>query len=1362
MTEEKFVHLHNHSYFSLLDGLSSTEDLVECASDLGYKSLALTDHGSCAGLFQFQKACEKKGIKPILGMEAYVTDDHSIAEKIEVEGQKRSPAMYHLVLLAKNKVGYKNLIFLSSFGYIHGFYYRPRIDFDILKEHSEGLIVTSACAAGEISPWLEKDREDKAEEVANRYREVFGDDFYIEIMSHSYKGDKTQEEREKKLASRLYKLSKKLGIKAICTQDTHYARKEDWEAHDVLLSIQTLDTIKNPNRMTFSSDDFYLKPYEQMAELYKKAPELLSNTVEIADKIETGLIEASEDLLPNFELPDGFKKEEDYLKELVKNGMKEKGLINKPEYRERVKYEMSVITKCNYTKYFLILWDIINFARSEGIRVGPGRGSAVSSLCLYVLGITKLDPIKYGLIFERFLNPDRISPPDVDIDFDYDRREEVYNYIVQKYGTEYCSQIGTYNKLMARQAIRSTVKALDLGKDWDIMQEKKAKNPDAKVEETKNSLDLADRIAKMVPFKAGTKIQGAMKSVEELRRAMHKYPQLLAAVLKIEGTLKSAGVHPAGILVCKDPVIEHVPLRVSNGVICSQYDGPEVEYLGLLKFDLLALKTLTVVEKTVQDIKRRHKKVVDVDSLEPEDPEVFKIFNGEDPRKDTRGVFQFEASGISRLLAAIHVDRFEDMIVANALYRPGPLGAGVHDMYCNFKHGRQEIKYLHPKMGEALKDTYGIMCFHPNQIVYTDTGPVEMFKVKHHNVYCLKNSRLGKDVPSKDAFINGRKEVYRYTLSNGREIWCTKDHKILTDNGYKQIDDIYSKGGTIPYKLGRISDKKTDPITLKKNYLLGALIGDGNTKACSPILCVGKDKEYGEKVADMYKLIYGKDACSSLFYATRSWYVRFTNSSNCNKFGNCKSNGLMNELREMNIDCLSKHKFIPFSHVCFTRDSFLALLAGLIDTHGSIQKDIYYSSSSHKLLIDFEYIMWRLGYTTYRSHHTVHVYESASLFKEIKKYLIKKKNSLVPTCNGQRIKLDSKIVSKFLKSKIGKSSQREFCKKYRINRSTLRRILKCINSTCQKQSVDGILSNDEINEAKVLTVDGRDYFERCEVYDLSMPSSEHNFMIADGIVAHNCFQENIMKISQVLAGFTGAQADTLRKAVGKKIPELLKKQKELFVKGCIKNGVKADIAEKIFAQIDYFAGYGFNKSHSAAYAFLAYQTAWLKRYYPVEFMCNLLTNEINDEDKLRLYLNQASKMEIICMPEDINESGLEFKIQVGYHSNGEEMSVLRKPLTGLKGVGGKAVKNIVDNQPFSDLEDFLKKIDARLVNSAVFAKLAKSGCMKEAFGLPEEHLLSRYEEVKKKINKEKKVRAKQEKKMAKFQGQSLFDSEPKF
>lgn len=711
MANEKFVQLHNHSHFSLLDGMSSIKGMVSCAADMGYKSLALTDHGTCAGLYSFQKACKEKGIKPILGMEGYICQDHTIKEKSDNE-------LYHILLLAKNSIGYKNLIYLSSLGNIQGFYYKPRIDLNVLEAHREGLIVSSACAGGEIPCLVISGQEDKAEQLASKYKEIFKDDFYLEIMKHSYPGDKDMENKEKKIANILYKMGKKLGIKVIATQDSHYTRKEDAWAHDVLLSIQTHSHIKDPSRLTLNSEDFYLKPYEQMFENFGKAPDVLSNTVEIAEKIENGVIVASQDLLPNFKLPEGFDTEEKYLKALVQRGMETKGLMGNQAYRERIKMEMNVIIKCKYTKYFLILWDIVNFARSQGIRTGAGRGSAVSSLCLYVLDITKVDPMKYDLIFERFLNPERISPPDVDMDFDYDRRGEVYDYIISKYGTDYCCQIGTYNKFKARAVIRSSAKAIDIGKDWESYLERQKKNPDAKIEMTKHSLDMADIISKSIPFKANMTIEMALKKSEEFKEAMHKYPKLLEAARRIEGTISSAGVHPAGILLCKDPVIDRIPLRNAKGVICSQYDGPEVEKLGLLKFDLLALKTLTVIDKTLKLIKERQPdklpKDFDIDKIDPNDQKVFNMLNGQDATKNTLGVFQFEAPGISQLLSKIHVTDFEDMIVANALYRPGPLGAGMHDMYCDYKHKRKNVTYLHPKMGDALKDTYGIMIYQEN------------------------------------------------------------------------------------------------------------------------------------------------------------------------------------------------------------------------------------------------------------------------------------------------------------------------------------------------------------------------------------------------------------------------------------------------------------------------------------------------------------------------------------------------------------------------------------------------------------------------------------------------------------------------
>jgi DNA polymerase III subunit alpha len=702
-----FCHLHNHSYFSLLDGLSSPLKLVEAAVDCGFSYLALTDHGSCGGLLAFQKACVDKGIKPILGNEFYITKDRFLKDKTAI--------YYHLVLIAKNHQGIKNLMKLTSLADMEGKYRYGRIDFELLKKHHEGLICTSACCGGELPKLIWNNQNTEAEALIEQYKNLFGDDYYIEVMRHEYNAAaKDQEKKENELAIKLYEIGKKMGVKVIATNDAHYARRTDAKYHDILLSIQTLDTIKNPDRFTFNSEDFYLKSYNEMVELFKDMPETLSNTMEIVNKVEENLLHETKDLLPEYVVPTGYADEKAYLKALVKDGLTVRGLIDKPEYRERIKVEMELIIRCGFVRYFLILWDIVNFARRSGITVGVGRGSGCGSLCLFVLDITRIDPIKYDLLFERFINPERVSPPDVDMDFEYFRRDEIFEYVYKKYGRNNCCKIGTYNSLKTRAVIRSISKALDLGKDWEIIQEAKKKNPNVKIE-SKKSLDIADYLAKLVPKGVDMTIEKALRESSDFRNAMMRYPDLVDCCSRIEKTNSSHGVHPAGIVICKNNIYDHVPLKESKGQIASQFTGPEVESLGLLKFDFLALKTLTVVEDTLKRIKERHGLTIDVDKLEPNDKKVFGLFNGMYGSKmDNRGIFQFESYNISKMVKNIRIDTFEDLIVSNALYRPGPLEANVPEIYADYKHGRKKIVYSHPLMESVLKDTYGLMVYQEN------------------------------------------------------------------------------------------------------------------------------------------------------------------------------------------------------------------------------------------------------------------------------------------------------------------------------------------------------------------------------------------------------------------------------------------------------------------------------------------------------------------------------------------------------------------------------------------------------------------------------------------------------------------------
>ena len=704
---QTYVSLHNHSYYSLLDGMDAPQKLAETAKKHGMTAVALTDHGSCAGLWQLQKACKEIGIKPILGMEGYYVPNVEIRDKSE----KR----LHLTIWAKNKVGCRNLFTLSSLGFLKGHYGRPRIDIRMLREHHEGLMIGSACAMGIICGPAMDENFDLSTANAQMFQEIFGEDFYIEIMSHQYFEDKKVfSDGVKKAMKFAYELSVKLGIKAIYTCDSHYCLPQEAEAQDVALSIQQRNTTKNPDRFSFKSNDFYMKSPKEVYDLCGEGfKHIVTNTLEVANKVEEDLIEPGTDLLPKFELPSGITSDEKYLQELLQMGMQRRGLIDKTEYRERIKQEYAVIVKTGYTKYFLILWDMVRFAREKGIRIGPGRGSGVSSLALYCLGVTVLDPIKYKLLFSRFLNSERISPPDVDMDFQDNRRDEVFQYLRTKYGEANFSRISTYGEMHAKEAIKSTAKVLDIGGDWEAGGSK----PTNKWNSGRMTLDLCERMSKAIPEGPDVTIDMALTDSAELRWYQSRFPKVFDLAKQIEGRPKNISVHAAGALICINPVINHIPLRLGKdkrGIeyVCSQFTMSEVEQLGLLKFDILAIKDLTAIEKCLQMVRKRGLNPPEPNDLDPIDPNVFKILN----EGKTDGIFQFESEGMTRLLGEIKVNSFEDMIVANALYRPPILRAGIHGLYCDYKHGRKEVTYLHPMLKEVLRDTYGMMIYQEDVI----------------------------------------------------------------------------------------------------------------------------------------------------------------------------------------------------------------------------------------------------------------------------------------------------------------------------------------------------------------------------------------------------------------------------------------------------------------------------------------------------------------------------------------------------------------------------------------------------------------------------------------------------------------------
>lgn len=666
-----FVHLHTHTEYSLLDGASRITDLLDRCKELGMNSLAITDHGVMYGVVDFYKEAKARGIKPIIGCEVY------IAPRSMTDKQSHADSNYaHLVLLAKDQIGYKNLVKLVSLGFIEGFYYRPRIDYDILAQYSQGLIGLSGCLAGDIPRLLLSEQKKAAKELALRLESIFGKgNFYLELQNHGL-------EEQIRLNQMIAELSKDTGIPLVASNDVHYVRREDAEVHDVLLCIQTGKTIEDEDRMQFDSQEFYLKSPEEMRELFAFYPEAIENAVKIAEKCN---VEFDFDTvhLPKYDVPEGYTSSE-YLRHLCWQGVEKKYPEITDEVKERLEYELDTIEKMGYVDYFLIVWDFIKFAKDNGIMVGPGRGSAAGSLVAYVLDITQIDPLKYNLLFERFLNPERVSMPDIDIDFCFERRQEVIDYVVQKYGENRVAQIITFGTMAARAVIRDVGRALNL--------------PYAEV----------DRIAKAIPMELGMTIDRALEVNEELRDLYNTDPtikKLIDTSRSLEGLPRHASTHAAGVVISKDPITEHVPLQKNDNVITTQFSMGNLEQLGLLKMDFLGLRTLTVIRDTIELVKKNKDIDIDIDNIPLDEPGVYKMLS----QGDTDGVFQLESAGMRQFLKELKPSHFEDIIAGISLYRPGPMDQIPR--YIDNKNHPESIEYTDPCLKDILEVTYGCMVY---------------------------------------------------------------------------------------------------------------------------------------------------------------------------------------------------------------------------------------------------------------------------------------------------------------------------------------------------------------------------------------------------------------------------------------------------------------------------------------------------------------------------------------------------------------------------------------------------------------------------------------------------------------------------
>lgn len=916
MNNSDFHHLHVHTEYSVLDGLSQVEELVTKAKTMGFRSLAITDHGTMQGAVHFYNACksikDENGndvtpIKPIIGIEAYVCRD------MESKEEKKS---HHIILLAKNQDGYSNLMKMCTDSYLKGFYYRPRIDLKYLAQHSKGIICSSACIDGVVSNLILDKKPKEALDEAMILKEIFKDDFYLEAMYHKMS-------EEKIVIKGLLDIAKSTGIKVICTNDAHYINKEDAFSQEVLMAIEMRRSMNDPERYHLPTDEFYLKSADEMASIFH--PELsfmMQNTNEIYDKVDFKFGK-SEMLLPKLDIPKEFPDEHSYMCHLAREGLQKIGKAGDSEYVKRLEYEIGCIETTGFSKYFIMVWDYVNFCIKNNIPIGPGRGSGCGSLVVLCLGITKIDPVKYNLLFERFINVERVSWPDLDIDFAHNRRDKVFNYIIEKYGRERTGKIGTNQSFKARSAIRAAAKHIDPFNDFKTGE--------------KRSLAFSDEISKLVPNELKMTLKKGCEEVPELAAYKKKYPKIFEVAERLEGMATRSSIHAAGIVVAPGPLTDHVPLHITRGCskgerdICTQYPMAHLEKIGLVKFDILGLNTLTVIERCLQLIEEKFNFKVDLDLIPMDDQPTLDLFK----RGDTDCIFQMESYGMKRLLQDMKANTFEDVIAANALYRPGALQAGAHEKYATCKLGKAQIERIHPDADEILEPTYG-------QIVY---------------------------------------------------------------------------------------------------------------------------------------------------------------------------------------------------------------------------------------------------------------------------------------------------------------------------------------------------------------------------------------------------QEQVMKIAREIAGFTGGQADELRKAIGKKQDKLFASNKERFIDGCKKLGkVSDEMAANIWQKFEFFGGYGFNKAHSTAYGLIAYQTAYLKCHYPIQFMCATLTIEAMDRDydKVEEYKRSCGRMNIPLLPMDINKSKTEFV---------EEGNGIRIAFLSAKGVAEKSAREIEKHQPYSGLEDFCMKTDGFSVNQSVVAALVENDAL-EKFGKAHE-ILDAYILVRKTTDKVK-------------------------
>jgi DNA polymerase-3 subunit alpha len=1146
-----FVGLHIHSDYSLLDGASQLPALIERASELGMPAIALTDHGVMYGAIELIKTCRKHNIKPIIGNEMYVI-------KGDIEIQHGRVRKYHQVVLAKNTKGYKNLTKLTSISHLNGFqgrgaFARPCINKELLAKYREGLIVTSACLGGEVPQAILAGNLQEARDIAKWYKETFEEDYYLEIQDHGSPEDRL-------VNVEIVRIARELDIKIIATNDSHFISCNDVEAHDALLCIQTGKSIVEEKRLRYSGTE-YLKSAEEMRRLFRDhlsediIEEAIANTLEVAEKVQPYQI-MGEPRIPNYPVPQGHTADS-FVEEVTWEGLKERLKCRsrseiEPVYKERLEYELKMIQQMGFSTYFLVVWDYIKYARDRNIPVGPGRGSAAGSLVAYSLKITNIDPVHHGLLFERFLNPERKSMPDIDTDFCIDRRDEVIQYVTQKYGKENVAQIITFNRLTSKAVLKDVARVLEI--------------PYAE----------SDRMAKLIPVSRGkpTKLK-VMISDEtpcmEFKQAYDnddKVRRWIDMAIRIEGTNKTFGVHAAGVVISSQPLDEIVPLqRNQERAVITQYSMEELESLGLLKMDFLGLKNLTTIQKAVNLIAKNRGVQLDPYQLPLEERKAIQILAKgtlkklpEDIQKtyqlfndgELEGIFQVESEGMKQIVRDLKPSGLEDISSILALYRPGPLDAGLIPDFIRRKHGAK-IEYDHPLLEPILQETYGVLCLPVGTPINRPDGsttPIENIQAGDRVLSSDGKTVWSAKVAQK--WYSGKQEIVKISLSSGTTIFAGKNHRFLTPEGDQLACELKSEATSL-YEQWQVSrNRKTLP--QGSAYILGLLVGSGELTLSLPQLpCPSEDCAVW--VADRIVQIWGSEPQS--YCNIGSWYASLPLNAQLTQFLDDLYQG-----RTWKVS--AEQKSLPEDFLDYSKSDRIELLRGLWDSEGCYDsKLVYLRSSSEKLLEQVGILLssLKINYTYRKNALWV---SDLTRFRQLlgqtlfpgKPYAeVRDSYAPIPSLNFKEhltpllAALDGRTKNTAIATQV-QHELRHWDEFYRqIYESTYLQDLRPVY----------VISVEEWGEA--------------ECFDLEMENQSSPYFLTRGIVAHNCYQEQIMKTAQDLAGYSLGQADLLRRAMGKKKLSEMQKQRETFIDGATRNGIAPQIANKLFDQMLNFAQY---------------------------------------------------------------------------------------------------------------------------------------------------------------------------------------------